>query len=63
VAHAHADMAVRYRFHCTHPRALDGITVNLFKLFPATEELEVQQITPNGQGAAGLTADAPHLRF
>jgi hypothetical protein len=60
---AHADIAVSYRFHCAQPQALDGINVKLFTLFPATEVLEVQQITPHGQGAAELTADAPYLRF
>lgn len=60
---AHTDMMVSYRFHCAKPGAIDGITANLFKLFPATEEIEVQHITPNGQGAAELTADAPRLRF
>lgn len=59
--HEHADMEASYRFHCASPAKLDGITVNLFQLFPATEKLEVQLITPRGQGAAKLTADSPRL--
>ncbi len=61
--HPHADMEASYRFHCDKPGQLDGITVKLFQLFPATEELEVQLITPTSQGAAELTAESPRLKF
>ena len=61
--HQHADMEASYRFHCDKPGQLDGITVKLFQLFPATEELEVQLITPTSQGAAELTAESPRLKF
>lgn len=61
--HHHADMEASYRFHCDKPGQLDGITVKLFQLFPATEELQVQLITPTSQGAAELTAESPRLKF
>jgi len=61
--HEHADMELSYQFRCARPEALEGVTVSLFALFPATEALEVQLITPHGQSAAELTADAPRLRF
>ena len=59
----HSDINAHYRFHCAEPARLDGIDVRLFELFPATHELEVQYIAPNGQGAAELTADEHRLRF
>jgi len=53
---AHADFEATYRFECLKPAALDSITVQLFSLFPATEELEVQLLGENRQTALELTA-------
>jgi hypothetical protein len=61
--HHHADMEVSYRFQCDHPEQLDAITVKLFRLFPATDRLQVQLLTPGGQGAAELTPESARIEF
>jgi hypothetical protein len=58
---AHADFRVHYRFHCATPDGLRYIDVQLFKLFPATEELDAQVVTPRGQRAVELNAGAARL--
>jgi hypothetical protein len=40
---------------------LAQVKVNLFELFPGTEEVEAQVISGAGQSAAELTASAPSL--
>jgi hypothetical protein len=61
--HHHADLEATWRFRCERPAALDAVTVQLFRLFPATHQLEVQLLTPRGQRGTTLTADSPRLRF
>ena len=60
---AHAEFHVRYRFDCDDPSALSHVDVKLFERFPATEELDVQAVSPGGQSAAELTAAATRLTF
>lgn len=62
-AHHHADIASSYRFQCTAGSAPDHMVVNLFRLFPTTERLEVQFITPRGQRGGELTPKANRLSF
>ena len=59
----HADITAVYRFTCAHPEALDRVEVRLFDHFPMTERLQVQYITEEHQGAAGLTASQSVVRF
>ena len=58
---AHADFVASYRFECRKPEALDSITVKLFATFPATEELQVQLLTGQGQSAMELNAANPQI--
>ena len=60
---SHADFDVSYLFSCSQPDLLHSLTVGLFKLFPATEELEVQLISDRGQKRTHLTPSNPHLKF
>jgi hypothetical protein len=57
----HSDAGVAYSFECASPGALKTLRARLFEQFPGTERLRVQLITPNGQRADELTADAPTL--
>jgi hypothetical protein len=59
----HAEFQAHYRFRCETPDALSHVDVGYFKAFPRAEELEVQLITPKGQGAAELTASSSRLTF
>jgi hypothetical protein len=60
---AHADFTASYRFECHKPEALKSITVKLFAAFPATEELEVQLLSGQGQSATELTSSNPKLEL
>jgi hypothetical protein len=55
--HEHADFDVAYEFTCAQSSQLSALTLSLFKLFPGTQHLETQLITPTRQGGAELTAD------
>jgi hypothetical protein len=58
---AHADFDANYVFHCKQPSALHSIEVRLFKLFPGTEEVEVQLLSDKGQRALELTPAKPSI--
>ncbi len=62
-ADSHADFDVSYRFICGQPDLLDRLAVGLFRLFPGTEELEVQLISDRGQKRAHMTPSNPDLEF
>lgn len=53
---SHKDFEAHYHFMCRNGEQLDQITVNLFTLFPGTESIEVQSISPHGQHKQALTA-------
>jgi hypothetical protein len=57
----HAEFHAHYHFECTDISALTEIEVGYFGSFPAAQELDVQYLSPKGQGAAELTAGAPKL--
>lgn len=59
----HSEFHATYHFQCTAPAALTYIDVQLFKLFPATEEIDAQFISDKGQGAAELNANNYRLSF
>lgn len=52
---AHQDIEAHYRYRCATPARLDRITIDLFNLFPATEAVEAQVISPGGQRQLELT--------
>ena len=60
---AHAEFRAHYHFHCENPGELTHVDLGFFKAFPSARELQARTITPSGQGAAELTAEAPRLKF
>jgi hypothetical protein len=60
---AHAEFRAGYRFRCSLPEALNYVDLTYFSSFPRAAELDARTITPQGQGAAELTAASPRLRF
>jgi hypothetical protein len=62
-AEVHSDIHAEYRFECEAPSALQALDLRLFEVFPATEQLRVQVITPAGQRAAELSAGSTELRL
>jgi hypothetical protein len=59
----HAEFTAHYHFHCEYPANLRGAQVGFFSMFPSAHELEAKWITPQGQGAAELTAKSSNLIF
>jgi ABC-type Zn2+ transport system substrate-binding protein/surface adhesin len=60
---AHAEFHATYEMICRTPKALRQLEVRLFELFPASERLDVQIITAQGQSRQVLRQGAPVLRF
>jgi hypothetical protein len=55
-AGTHSEVHARYRFTCRQPAALEALDLGeLFRRFPATERLQVQQIGPHGQRGSELS--------
>ncbi|MDO8958150.1 MAG: DUF2796 domain-containing protein [Rhodocyclaceae bacterium] len=52
---AHADIAANYTFRCANPAALKSIETTLFRSFKRLYRIEVQRVSPAGQGAARLS--------
>lgn len=62
--HEHSEIHARYQFTCVAPGALTHLDLApLFKIFPATQKVQVQLIGPSGQQGAEVTAKAPALKF
>ena len=59
----HSEFHVNYKFSCAKPDALTHIDVNLFTLFPGTEELQVQVVSEQGQTSVKLTADSARVEL
>ena len=60
----HSDIDASYVLICSQPQSLSAIDLSeLFKLFPATDKIQVQLIGPNGQQGAELSAAQPRLSF
>ena len=60
---AHAEFRVHYHITCAAPDRLSYVEVRAFRKFPNMQEVELQAITPKGQGAAELTPDKPRFAF
>jgi hypothetical protein len=55
-AHAsHEDVRLTYHFHCHHLDELKSFDVELFKLFPRMEKIQVQGASERGQVAFDIT--------
>ncbi|UZE95486.1 DUF2796 domain-containing protein [Alkalimarinus alittae] len=60
---SHSDITVSYQFACNNPSALKSIDVQVFTLFPLTEEIDAQIMTDKRQFAAELTAQQSIINF
>ena len=54
----HNAFEVRHRLACTDPAAITEIATRLFELYPSIEEIDVEYVTPAGQGAGELEPGA-----
>jgi hypothetical protein len=59
----HADLDVEMSFVCQNPGALKQIEIGMFKVFPNLHEIEVQMLTPKGQGAASLGKNSSVIKW
>lgn len=59
----HSDIEAVYHFECDQPGKLTQLSVELFEVFPATEELNVQYVIESKQGARELTAKDHVVKF
>ncbi len=50
----HSDYRISYEFKCADPAKLENLTVNLFKIFPATEEIRYQVVGETFQKGGSL---------
>jgi hypothetical protein len=57
----HADLDGAFSFACGNPAALNAIDVMLFDAFARIRRIEVQLVTPKGQGKRTLTAEARRI--
>jgi hypothetical protein len=51
---SHADLDAEISFICRHPEKLNRIEVDMFRIFPGLQKIEMQMVTPKGQRAAKL---------
>ena len=62
--HDHSEIHAHYQFTCSQPDALKSLDLaQVFKTFPATQKIQVQLISPNGQQGVEVTAKAVALKF
>ncbi|QHD03414.1 zinc-binding protein [Pseudomonas sp. S04] len=62
--HDHSEIHAHYQFTCSQPDALKSLDLaQVFKTFPATQKIQVQLISPNGQQGVEVTAKAAALKF
>ncbi|RBJ78714.1 DUF2796 domain-containing protein [Pseudomonas sp. MWU12-2534b] len=62
--HEHSEIHAHYQFTCAKPDALKDLDLGqIFKTFPATQKIQVQLISPNGQQGVEATAKAATLKF
>ena len=62
--HDHSEIHARYQFSCSAPGALKTLDLaTVFNTFPATQKIQVQLISPNGQQGVEVTAKTAALKF
>ncbi len=59
--HHHSEFHAEYALTCRAPQKLTSMTFEYFKVFPATQELEVNVVTPKGQSSHQVKRDKPTL--
>jgi len=57
----HMDVSAHYRFTCAKADALTGFDVGLLRAFPHTVKVNVDLVTPSGQGQATVDASQSHV--
>jgi len=62
-ADGHSDMDADYAFRCANPAALSGVKTTLFRHFRRLQRIDVQRVTPSGQGAARMTPEQPAMSW
>lgn len=60
---AHADFEVSYEFRCASPSRLESLSLELFRVFPGTDYLQTQVITPSVQTGTTLSAESSVLKL
>lgn len=56
---AHTEIVASYRYECGKLQALESISVQLFKVFPKLEKIDVQWLTSKQQGSQAITPTNP----
>ncbi|MDR1936222.1 MAG: DUF2796 domain-containing protein [Candidatus Accumulibacter sp.] len=59
----HADLDMEMSFLCQDPGKLDQLEIGMFGVFPRLIEIEVQMLTPKGQGATSLGKDSKRIQW
>lgn len=59
----HGDLDASFTFECAKPEALKDLDVQLFRIWPALHEVEIQLVTPSGQKGAELTGEKHTLAW
>lgn len=59
----HSDFTIQYQFICSQPTSLKSLSIQLFSLFPLTEEIDVQVVTEQHQLATELSAQKSIIHF
>ena len=62
-AGAHSDIETSFHYDCANPDAIEQIEVKLFEVFPRTEKLLLQAISPRGQRGGELTPTQNIIRL
>lgn len=59
----HSEISAFYHFECSNPQNINRLSVELFDAFKATQQLKLQYIIENHQGAAELTPSNHSINF
>ncbi|MGF1526121.1 MAG: DUF2796 domain-containing protein [Candidatus Competibacterales bacterium] len=60
---SHSEFHASYEYSCGAMDQLESLTVMVFESFSNLETVRVQRVSPAGQGAQDLSADAPVVEF
>ena len=55
----HTDVVINYAWQCDKPQALDKFQTQFFERFKRLRLIELEHVTPKGQGKTKLTAQKP----
>ncbi|KIO48113.1 DUF2796 domain-containing protein [Nitrosospira sp. NpAV] len=60
---AHAELDATWQFQCAKPQALQGVDVQLFRMFPGLRRLDVAIAGPKGQSSTKLSPESTRLKW